>query len=152
MPLRSREITDQTTEARLREVIRYMVNQEVRRLVKSTSSPISEGGGGSSGSGVTETVTPQGPAQVWTLTTPEPPLLTTWDAEGYVPGNGFNTFQFNTQALNAGETVFGPGSPTVSYDSSTDILSIDWGTTKTGSTSLLAFGTLGYAVIATAEI
>lgn len=32
MPLRPREITDQITDARLREVIRYIVNQEVNRL------------------------------------------------------------------------------------------------------------------------
>lgn len=149
MPLRSREITDQTTEARLREVIRYMVNQEIRRLVKSTSSPITEGGGG--GTSVTETVTAQGPAQVWTVTVPEPPLLTTWDATSYIAGNGFNTFAFNTSQFNANTPVFSSGSPTVSYDDFTNTLSIDWGSTKTGSISLLAFGSLGYAVIATAE-
>lgn len=38
MPVRPREINDQPTEARLRQVIRYLLDQEVRRLLNANAS------------------------------------------------------------------------------------------------------------------
>lgn len=38
MPVRPREINDQPTEARLREIIRYLLNQEVRRLLNANAA------------------------------------------------------------------------------------------------------------------
>ena len=150
MPIRPRELNDQTTHARLREVIRYMVNQEIQRMVRTTSGPIEGRGGGSGGTTITETVL-NFSAQVWELTVPEPPLLTTWDADTYVPGGGYNTFSFNAKVFNDTTPVFAEGAPTVSYDVSTTTLSIDWGSTKTGTVSTLAYGSVGYGVIAVAE-
>lgn len=125
-----------------------MVNQEITRLTKATSSPITGGGGGST---VAEATTPIGPAQVWNLTVAEPPAITTWDATSYQPGDGFNTFAFNVAQFNPLDPVFTAGSPTLSYDDSTNILSIDWGSTKTGYITVLTLSTGGFSVIAVAE-
>ena len=146
MPVRSRELSDQTTEARLREVIRYMVNQEIQRLVRSTTGPIT-GGGGSS---ITET-TLTFFAQVWDISVPEAPLLTTWGAESFTPGGGFNVFRFNTKTFNSIEPTLSSGGPTASYDSVTSTLSLDWGSPKSGTVSVLNYGGVGYGVIATAD-
>lgn len=127
-----------------------MVNQEVTRLVKSSSSPLSGGGGGGSTGGITEDVLAR-TGQVWAVSVPEPPSITTWDATGYIPGNGFNSFTFDSVVFDPADPVFAPGSPTLSYDSSTTTLSIDWGSSKTGYVSLLNLGTLGYVAIAVAE-
>lgn len=150
MPIRPREINDQITDSRLREVIRYMVNQEVTRLVKSTSSPLTGGGSGPSTGGITETVLAR-TGQVWTVTVPEPPSVTSWDATGYVPGDGFNTYTFDSSLFDPADPVFALGSPTWEYDQSTTTLSLDWGSSKTGYVSLLNLGTLGYVAIAVAE-
>lgn len=195
MPVRPRQITDTPTEARIRQVIRSILDQEVRRLlnanaalqslVNTNTSNISANASaiaaaaddidnaerraaarnnegvisskaldGASGGGVTSTDTSFTGEQTWTVSIDGMPVqVTLWERQSFSSAANFDTFQFDTVLFDQAEEVLAEtDSPSVTYNTTSQVLSIDWGSNKTGTLYLLNIGNgTAYAVIAVAD-
>jgi hypothetical protein len=127
MPIRPREINDQITDARLQEIVRHLVNIEVRRLVTTSSGlqaqidaneeNIEENAedignlsrridGEQQGiytypeaaqGGAQETEQVFSLAQVWSVTLDKEPVLTLWEAASFSYEAAFDTFVFDAK-------------------------------------------------------
>lgn len=144
MPVRPREINDQPTEARLRQIIRQLLDQEVRRLSLTATTN-------------STTVTTMGfvTVQEWAGSLPGHPVeVTLWSKQSVASVSGFDTFEFDTvQFDEAGSTEIQTLNTTavVTFIPSTGVFTIDWGSTKTGTIYTISYGADARAIVAVAD-
>ena len=163
MPLRSREMNDQPTDGRLRQVIRSILNQEVRRLLTTSSSltalvaanttNITTNASAIAGL-IQVTTVPFTAVQVWTTSIASQPIeITLWTQQSISIDAEFDTFQFDAVQFDESTIVSVLNrTATVTYNSDTRGLSIDWGSLKSGTIYIINFdSSSAFGIVAVAD-
>ncbi len=178
MPIRPREITDQITEARMREVIRHLLNQEVNNLlgdiedntegvadnllsimnIERRSAARNNTGLFTSTSLATSTAhvvteVPFAATQVWSRQIPTQPIqVTLWSRTMFSADAAFDTFTFDAVQFDEAEEVVGVNrTAAVTYKPGSTMFSIDWGLAKTGTLYDINLGSDATAIVAVAD-
>lgn len=143
MPIRPREINDQITEARIRQIVASMMKGETRRV----------GGGGGSGGGTKAEVFTFTANADWSIPMLDEPVISLWLGDSTKHSSLFDLPTFGSVSFDAYNTT--PGlvlsGVTVSFSPELQMMTIHWGTPRTGTVTVLNHASgLGYSVIASA--